>query len=422
MAETATPPRKRTPTRKQRNIVKPEQILALGNDVAQNELVERAPEVRALTLGMLAGVNVHQLGPPGAAKSLGLRAFAKRVTGARYFEKSVNPQTPADAIVGGYDMETFAKTGTFQRKVEGYAPTAHIVNIDEITRANGPTQDALLPLFNTEERLYEANGGMKVADVKLLVSSSNFMPDPDDPRAGAFVDRFTLMQYVDYVKADESFMEMLERHHTRRLRERGQADDGYKPVTITLEQLEAAQAEVNAVTLAPEFKEKYAELRRNAKNEKLPVSDRRWMELSRVARASAWLAGRDFLISEDLAAIEHGLWRDRDQIPLAHQLVLPFHGRFEREARKKRQEAEAPLAEWEAIRPLVEGTPPDQDIDPEVLKRAIQCSRKLRSVRERADALLKEAKKEQRDAGGLRDVANDLATALKWFEDNGLPH
>lgn len=421
MADTAAP-RKRAPARATKRIVTPQQVLDVANDVSVNVLVERAQEMRTIVLGALAGVNIHQLGPGGTAKSLGLREFAKRIDGARYFEKAVHPMMPADALVGGYDMERYAKEGVFARKVEGYLPTAHVGFVDEVTRANGPTQDALLPIFNTEERAYEANGGMKTADLRVFVTASNFMPDPEDPRAGAFIDRFTLMMQVDYVKADDSFMEMLERHHARRMRERGLSADKYKPTTITLEQLDAAQAEVNLVALTADFKEKYAEVRRKSRDEGLTVSDRRWMELGRVSRASAWLAGRDFLIPEDIAAVEQGLWRDPDDIPIAHKLVLPFHGRFEREARNKQQEAAEPLAEWQAIKPLVEGTPPNKDLEQAVLTRAINTSRKIKDVKGRTDKLLKEADREKRDAAGLRDLSNELEGVLKWFEDNDLPH
>lgn len=423
MAETAAPRKRAATAPKGKRIVTPKDVLAVANDVATNILVERAAEMRVITYGMLAGVNIHQLGPPGGAKSLGLREFSKRVTGARYFEKTVNPNMPADALIGGYDMELFAKTGSFQRKVDGYLPTAHVGFVDEVTRANGPTQDALLPIFNTEERAYEHNGGMKKSDLLVFVTASNFMPDPEDPRAGAFVDRFTLMMEVSYVKSDESFQEMLERHHLRRVREAGLAPAGsYKPTTITLEQLIAAQREVNLVALTADFKEKYAELRRDAREQGLMVSDRRWMELGRVCRASAWVADRDFLIPEDLAAVEHGLWRDTDDIPIAYQLVQKFHGRYEREARQHRQEAEAPLAEWNAIRPQVEGTPANVDLPQELLTKAINTSRRIKDVKARVDKLLKDAEKEKRDAANARSLSNELQQVLDWFKANDLPY
>lgn len=406
-------------TRKGKRPVTPQDVLRVANDVATNVLIERASELRVIVLGSLAGVNIHQLGPPGSGKSLGLRAFAERVTGARYFEKAVHAQMPADAIVGGYDMPNFAKTGEFVRNIEHYAPNAHIVNLDEITRANGPTLDAILPMWNSEERRAEANGGMFTTPIMFAVSASNYMPDPDDAHLGALVDRFTLMQLIDYVKADDSFKEMFRRHHARRLAE---VDGTLKPETIKLEQLQVAQNEVLHVRQTPEFLDDFAKLRREAKSEGLAVSDRRWMELGRVCRASAWLADRDYLIQEDLAVIEPGLWREAEDIPIAHKLVLPYHGRFEREATQKRQEAAPAIASVEEIRPLVEGTPPNEELPQDTVSKAIGAARKIAAVKGRVDKVLAEAERDKRDPAGLRDLSNELLAIQHWFKDNGLPH
>lgn len=424
MAHTEAPARSRTRSTRTEKAhgqavqVAPNDVLAVANDVATNVLVERGPEMRVIVLGALSGRNIHQLGPAGTAKSLGLREFCRRIEGVRYFEKAVHALMPADAIIGGYDMANFARTGEFARNVEHYAPNSHVVFIDEITRANGPTLDALLPMWNAEERRAEANGGMFQTPIMFAVSASNFMPDPDDPHLGALVDRLGLMQLVEYVKADDSFKEMFRRHHARTT-----GGAGSEPqAKITLDQLIAAQAQVRQVQPSGEFLDKYAELRRNTRAEGLGVSDRTWMELGLVARASAWLAGRDTLIPEDLAAIEPGLWRDKADIPTAHKLVLPFHGRFERDAAKYRQEAAAAFEKVEEIRPLVEGTPPGEELEQDVVTKAISASRKIATVKRRVDKLLGEAEAEKRDAAAARDLSNELRATQEWFKANDLPH
>lgn len=415
------PPASRAPRARKQSVeaVEPGDFLRVIQFLDTQVLVERSLELRIIALGTLAGVNIHQLGPPGVAKSLGLREFARCITGARYFEKALNANMPADAVIGAYDMAKFAATGEFVRNVEHYAPFAHVIFLDEWFRANGPMQDALLPLANTEERQAEHNGGMMPCPTIVLVSASNHMPDPDNEQAQALVDRITLMSYVEAVKADDSFKEILRRHHDRRLAQRGGT---WTRETIALEQVQAAQEMVNAVRLSPEFLDKTAELRRAAANEGLGVSDRRWTELGRVCRAQAWLSGRDHTIPEDLAVVEHGMWRERDQIEIAHKLVLPFHGRFEREATSKRQEAAKAMAMIEEIRPLVEGTPPTEELDPSVLTKAIQASRAIATVKSRVDAVLSEAEKEKRDAGGLRDLSNELLAIQLWLKKNKLPH
>src|SRR4029077_9440800 len=146
-----------------------------------------------------------------------------------------------------------------------------------------------------------------------------------------------------------------------------------------------------------------------------------WVELTLVCRANAWMSGRDHTIAEDLAIIEHGLWRDQDDIALAHKLVLKYHGRFEREATAKRQEAAKAFASVEEVRPIVEGTPPNEELEPEVLTKAISASRQIDVVNERVDAILAEADSEKRDAAALRELSNELLSVRKWFADNGLP-
>lgn len=413
---TATKPRPRKPA--SAPTVTPEDVLAVINDVATNVLIERGPEMRVLAHGLLAGVNVHQLGPPGVAKSLGLRELGLRIAGAKFFAKTLHAQMPADAVIGGYDMPKFAETGAFERAWQHYAPGADIVNLGEVTRANGPTLDAILPMMNTEERMAEGNGGMFVTPIKFICTDSNFMPPADDPQFGAWVDRLTLMQYVEPVRADDSFKEMFRRHHDRRIAER---TDSVQRVTITLEQLVAAQDAVMRITATAEFLDSFAKLRRQAREEGLGVSDRRWMELGRVARVSAWLAGREQLISEDLAAVESGLWRDIDQRKIAHKLCLEFHGRFEREADAKRTEAAKAIAKLEDVRKTVEDTPPSEDLPNDVLTKAIGASRGIDAVKERVDELLAEAAAEKRDASSLRDLTNELLAHQQWFANNSLP-
>jgi MoxR-like ATPase len=418
MAATAAPRTTRARKPKPPSVT-PGDFLRITQFLDTRVLVERALELRILTLGLLSGVNVHLLGPPGVAKSLGLREFAKCIDGARYFEKALNAGLPEDAVIGGYDMPLFVATGDFQRKVAGKLPDAHLGFLDEWFRANGPMLDSLLPIANTEERLAEVDGTPVQAPLLALVSASNHMPDADNEQAAALVDRITLMSLVERVRSDDSFMEMIDRHHARRL---AVANDAWERETVSLAQVIAAQLQVNAVRPTPEFKEHAAKLRRDAITEGLDVSDRRWLELYRVCRANAWMSGRDHLIPEDLAVTEHGMWRDPDHRGTAHKLVLPFHGRYEREATAKREEAAGPIAAFEAIRPLVEGTPPSEDLERDVLTKAISASRNIAGVKARVDAVLEEAAREKRDAATLRDLSNELHAVQLWFKANKLPH
>jgi MoxR-like ATPase len=410
--------RPRTAPPKSKVKVSPDDILNITRWLDTEVLIERALELRILVLGMLSGTNVHMIGAPGLAKSLALREFARCIEGAQFFEKTLHAQTPADSIIGGFDMELFVQGGGLVRKVEGYAPTAHVLFLDELPRANGPTLDACLPLMNAEERRAEHNGGMMDCPTLFACTASNSWFDADNTQAQALADRVTLMLMVHDLKSDESFKDLLRRHHIRRTSEK---DGTWTRPSITLEQAQQAQTEVMHVQLGGEFLDAFAKVRRSAANEGLPVSPRRWVELARVCRASAWMAGRTETVPDDLVVCEHGMWREAKDIPVAGKLVQEFHGRFVREARDKRTEAAGPLAEVEQIRPQVEGTPPNQDLDPSVIKAAINASRKIDEVKGRVEAVLQEAEREKRDAPDLRDLDNELLAVQKWFKSNNLP-
>lgn len=399
--------------------VEPDDFLRVMRYLDTQVLVERSNEIRVLFLTLLSGTNFHLNGEPGVAKSLALDEAAKCIVGAAYFKKPMNEELAPSAVLGGYDYANFMSTGDLHRKVLGMLPTAHIGFVDEIFRANGMMLDALLPIANVGERQAEIDGRMQRTPLLMLVSAANFMPDSDNARAAAYLDRVTNMLWVERVKSGDSFKEIMRRHAARVAAEANST--GIQRETITLEQVHEAQRQVRLVRLTPEFLDNAYDLRTKATGEGIVVSDRRWMEVFLVARANAWFAGRDFLIPEDLAVAEYGMARERDQIPSAHKLVLPFHGRFEREATEKRQEATPAIESVEEIRPLVEGTPPNEELDPDVLRKAINASRKVDAVKARVDAVLEEAEKEKRDAAKLRDLANELLALQMWFKQHNLP-
>lgn len=415
MSETATrAKRKASGTVK----VTPDDFRRIIAWLCSTQLVERERTMRDVNLCALAGQNLHQLGGAGVAKSHALSEFAACIVGTRYFEKQINAGLAPDAVIGGYDMPLFASTGEFARNVEHHAPNADISFIDEIFRGNGPMLDALLPYMNSAKRRAEVNGGMVRVPTLFVVTASNHMPDRDDGQRQALVDRITMMQFIDDIRADDNFVAVMRQHEQRLTNP--DAVEGSRE-TLTKEQLVQAQTEVRAVKLTPEFENAATKLRKDAAAKGLHASTRRWLELYVVCRANAWMNGRSHLVPEDLAVCEPGLWRDPNDRSTAHELVIGFHGRFEREANKYRKEAAKPLAQLAEVRPVIENTPPHQELDVEVWKKVNNASRALGSVRERVHAALAEAEKEQMDASGLREIEAELRATQDWLAANKMP-
>jgi MoxR-like ATPase len=397
----------------------PQDLMRVGEYLNEQVLLEMTLEVRMMLLAAASGTNIHLLGPSGIAKSLGLREFARCIVGSGFFEKNLNAGMPADAVIGAYDMSRFVKTGEFTRNVDGFLPTADIGFIDEMFRANGPTQDALLPMANSEERQYEHNGGMHKSGLLLFASASNHMPDADNEQATALVDRITIVLHVERLKARDSFKELVRRHQTRTI---GNLEGTWEAnrVTITVEQLREVQRLVKYVDRSDDsFLDALADLRDRAFHAGLGISDRRWVEMTRIMQAVAWMRGSDACAPEDCAIAEFGMATDPDHRSVAHELVLPFLGRYEKAAVEKEQEAAGPLAEWAALRPLVEGK--GADLPDEVTKSALLCTRKIDEVKERVDKVIAEAEAEKRDASRLRELSSELLAVQKWFYNEKMP-
>jgi MoxR-like ATPase len=399
--------------------VSPQDFVNVRTFLTDHVLIERTVEARMMELAAVSGTNIHLLGPPGTAKSLGLREYSKCMTGSAYFEKAMNAGMPADAIIGAYDMAKFAKTGEFTRNVDGHLPTADVGFVDEMFRANGPAQDALLPMANSEERQFEFNGGMHRSSLLLFASASNQMPDADNEQAQALVDRITLVLHVDRLKSKDSFKELIRRHHARTIANlEGRWEQ--ERVTITVEQVREAQRLCKYVdNTRDDFLDALATLRDEVYREGLGVSDRRWVELVRVMQAVAWMNERDYCTPEDCAIAEFGIATAEEHAAVAHKLVLPFLGRFETEAVEKAQEAAGPLAKWAEIRPAIEEA--GVHVPDDLLRRALLMSREIDDVKRRVDAVIGEAENEKRDAASLRAVAGELLAAQKWVHANKLP-
>lgn len=400
------------------NAATPKDVLGIVEYINSSRVVERALELRILLIGALAGLNIHLIGRPGLAKSLTLREFVKCIDGAKYFEKVMQPTTPPDAVIGSYDMAKLAAGEGLVRKVEGYAPWAHVLMLDELPRANGATRDSLLPLLNTGERLAEHNGGMMQTDILFVVTASNTWFDQE--RDQALANRITFMLEVDDIRDPDNFKRMIRESADRRRAEKSGTDAQDRP-TVTLDAFMGAMAQVRDVGHSPEYLDKLSDLRRSTKKEGLYVSPRQWTELDAAAAVPAWLSGRAERLPDDLVVMENGLWREQKERPIAAQLVQEFHGRFVRMANEMRGEAAPALQRLEGVRPKVEATPPNVDLDPSVLREAIAASRLIDASRHRVMKGLAEAETEKRDAPELRELADELLVAMKWLKANGLP-
>ena len=134
----------------------------------------------------------------------------------------------------------------------------------------------------------------------MLVGASNELPEEEV--LAAVYDRFLLRDVVSYVQADATWMQLL-----------GSTPTFKSPVQITLAEWDAARADVDTVSLPPRIIQEMLRVRNDLKTSGLVVSDRRWMALTRVLRAAAWLDDSPEVELDHLPVLRFGLWQKVDE-------------------------------------------------------------------------------------------------------------
>ncbi|MBQ5327365.1 MAG: MoxR family ATPase [Oscillospiraceae bacterium] len=255
--------------------------------VGKNEIVEK------ILMAVLAGGHVLMEDVPGVGKTTTAMTFAK-VLGLDTRRVQFTSDTVPSDIIGYsvYDKES----GKFVFK-----PGAVMTNLllaDEINRTSSKTQSALLEAMEelrvtVDGQTYRLPSPFVVLATQNPVGSAGTQLLPS-----AQLDRFmikTSMGYPDF----ESQINILKERHTQN------PLDKIKPI-VDITQLGQMIKEAAAVEVHDSIYE-YVTCLTQATREhpmvQLGVSPRGALAVCRMAKAYAYLKGRDFVIPEDVAAV-----------------------------------------------------------------------------------------------------------------------
>ncbi|SOZ16246.1 putative ATPase, AAA_3 family; MoxR-like ATPase [Cupriavidus taiwanensis] len=283
--------------------------------VGQQRMIER------LLLGLLADGHLLVEGLPGLAKTRAIKMLARNLD-ARLSRIQFTPDLlPAD--ITGSEIY-FSEGGKGEFRFQAGPVFANLVLADEVNRSPAKVQAALLEAM--EERQVTVGGTTHRLEPLFLVMATQNPIEQEGtyPLPEAQMDRFLMHISVGYPEADaEADIVRLARAEETG----GAAASGTAPVRLAPEAIFTARAEIHGIHVS-EAVERYIVALVQATRAPKPVDDDldQWIQvgvsprgsigLDKVARAHAWLHGRDFVTPEDVQAVVGDVFR--------HRLILSY--------------------------------------------------------------------------------------------------
>ena len=298
-------------------------------------IYEKNTEISLSLLAALAGESVILLGPPGVAKSMVARQLKTAFRDARSFEYLMSRFSTPDEIFGPVSIQKLKTSDTYERAVEGYLPTADVVFLDEIWKAGPAIQNTLLTVIN--EKIFRNGNREMHLPLKLLVAASNELPAKGEGLE-ALWDRFVIRIESRPIKLEKNFRAMLLESHadfSRSTRVLGHADFAdnadFSNLKITAEEYAEWAEKICKIGVKEEVLDAISAIRKSlravnvdeaAERRNIYVSDRRWKNIVRLLRTSAFMQDREEVDICDLLPIYHCLWQEPEERDAIRSIVI----------------------------------------------------------------------------------------------------
>ena len=306
-------------------------------------IYEKETEISLSLLAALAGESIILLGLPGVAKSMVARQLKNAFRDAHSFEYLMSRFSTPDEIFGPVSIQKLKTSDTYERAVDGYLPTADVVFLDEIWKAGPAIQNTLLTVIN--EKIFRNGNREMHLPLKLLVAASNELPAKGEGLE-ALWDRFVIRIESRPIKMEKNFRAMLlevkssleVKSEERRVKnstdlfedtisdEQIGADVSISPA----EYAEWSQA-IDKIGVKEEVLDAISRIRKAlravnvdeaAERRNIYVSDRRWKNIVRLLRTSAFMQDREEVDICDLLPIYHCLWQEPEERDAIRSIVI----------------------------------------------------------------------------------------------------
>jgi MoxR-like ATPase len=274
--------------------------MAVVNEV-RRAILGKDTVVCKVLMAILARGHILLEDNPGVGKTTLALAFSKAM-GLRYNRVQFTPEIlPADVV--GFSVWD-SQTGEFS-----YRPGAVLCNLflaDEINRTSAKTQSALLEAM--EEGQVTVDGVSRplpqpftVIATQNPVGSAGTQLLPESQ-----LDRFMMRLSIGYPSLDQEILILKQTEGARPV-------DGLRQI-VTLEDVCQMQQEVAQVHVAEDLYHFVASLCAATRQHpllRLGASPRAGSALVRACRASAWMAGRDYVLPKDVQLLYYNVLEHR---------------------------------------------------------------------------------------------------------------
>ena len=294
-------------------------------------IYEKETEISLSLLAALAGESIILLGPPGVAKSMVARQLKTAFREALSFEYLMSRFSTPDEIFGPVSIQKLKTSDTYERAVEGYLPTADVVFLDEIWKAGPAIQNTLLTVIN--EKIFRNGNREMHLPLKLLVAASNELPAKGEGLE-ALWDRFVIRIESRPIKLEKNFRAMLleVKSEERGVKKQSSAAEGKaNSNAITAEEYAGWTERIDKIGVKIEVLDAISAIRKSlravnvdeaAERRNIYVSDRRWKNIVRLLRTSAFMQDREEVDICDLLPIYHCLWQEPEERDAIRNIVI----------------------------------------------------------------------------------------------------
>jgi MoxR-like ATPase len=282
-------------------------------------LVERDEALRLSLLSALAGESIALLGPAGVGKSLVSRRAMGAFQSAPRFEIALDGFTTPDELFGPLSLERIKRGEEGLRETKGYLPEAQLISIENIWNGSRAVRDAILPVI--ADRKFRNGSRVEPVSWCLLVGTADYLP-PIEEVSRPFWDRFLLRVELEPVGTPENFRKVLLSEGPPEIP--GELKITEKEWARWNEEIASVELTEEVLGLIGRVRQVLTEHNRERLERKEPpiyVSDRRWHELTRILKASAYFHGRDRVDPLDCVLLRHGLWERPEQIEEVNTII-----------------------------------------------------------------------------------------------------